>query len=356
VMPDRFAHPGAFALLLLLAPVLWLWARAAHARLALPHPPGDLSIRPTLRTRLRWFPAFLRIAALTLLVVAIARPQDVSGKTRTSTEGIAIELVLDRSGSMDEPAADGRQQMRKIDMVKRVLADFVVGGEGGLGGRDGDMIGLIAFARYADTVCPLVRAHEALVELAEDIDVVRVRSEDGTAIGEALALAAARLQKAEEETLRLQSKDEAPADFTIKGKVIILLTDGVNNAGAIDPLAAAQLASEWGITIYTIGIGGGDRYITMPGPFGDRRVPIGSSLDEGAMRAIAEATGGQYFAASDEQSLRNVYAQIDRLEKTEINTIEFTNVDELFAPLATFAVLAAGLEFLLACTFFRRIP
>lgn len=354
-MPDRFANPWAFALVLLLAPALWSMARAAHARLALPTPPEVVRARPTLRTRTRWIPGLLRLAAIALLIVAIARPQDVSGQTKTSTEGIAIELVLDRSSSMDEPVADNAGPTRKIDMVKSVLEDFVTGGEGGLKGRDGDMIGLISFARYADTVCPLVRNHETLVELANDVDIVTIRSEDGTAIGEAIALAAARLRKAEEETQRLADTEENP-EFTIKGKVIVLLTDGVNNQGAIDPLQAARLAAEWGIRIYTIGIGGGQRYVTMQGPFGDRRVPVGSSLDENALRAIADATGGQYFAAGDERSLREVYAQIDRLEKTEINTVEYTNVDERFGALAIGALLAGALEFFLACTLFRRVP
>jgi len=181
---------------------------------------------------------------------------------------------------------------------------------------------------------------------------VRRRAEDGTAIGEALALGAARLRKAEEEVRRRSGS--ASDDFEIRGKIIILLTDGANNAGAIDPLEAARLAGEWGIRIYAIGIGE-DRASALGGLFNDLRMRLGG-VDERTLEGIAEATGGAFYRATDGASLREVYREIDRLEKSRIETVEFTNIDERFAPFAAAAACLLAMEVFLTCTLLRRLP
>lgn len=379
-MIDRLANPEALALLALIPIALWSFARRRRTRasLALPAPPGR-SLPRTLRARLLWLLPLLRIASLIALTLALARPQSISGQTKTRTEGVAIQIVVDRSGSMDEPMDDHGREARKMDVVTRVLEQFIVGGEG-LEPREGDMLGLIAFARYADTICPLVRGRDAVAGLVSTLDTVKQRSEDGTAIGDALALAAARLRRAEEELAarRDDSLLASPAAipnpanpaadtadttaaatdsaFTIKSKVILLVTDGVNNAGVEDPLEVARLAAEWGIKVYVIGVGAGQRYVTMQTFAGEQRVPVGPSLDEPALREIARATGGQYFPASDAQTLTDIYEQIGQLERSEIHVLEYDDVQELFTPLAIAAAACLALELLLAATWLRRGP
>ncbi len=368
-MIDRLANPEALALLALLPVAIWALVRRRRRRaaLSLPTPPGR-SLPRTLRTRLTWLLPTLRLATLLTLTFALARPQSVSGQTKTRTEGVAIQIVVDRSGSMDEPMDDLGREARKMDVVTRVLERFIVGGDG-LEPRDGDMLGLIAFARYADTICPLVRGRDAVAGLVRTLDTVKQRSEDGTAIGDALALAAARLRRAEEELAARRDDsltiNAAPANgsdsnpdsgFFIKSKVILLVTDGVNNAGTEDPLQVARLAAEWGIKVYVIGVGAGQRFVTMQTFAGEQRVPVGPSLDENSLRDIAQATGGQYFPASDAQSLRDIYEQIGKLERSEIHVLEFDDVRELFTPLAIAAAACLALELLLAATWLRRGP
>jgi Ca-activated chloride channel family protein len=356
---DRFALPIALALILAAPLVLTLLLRRGRSTpltLALA-PSADDTIPSTWRTSLRWVPAALRAIALALLAVAIARPQSVEGRTQTSTEGIAIQIVVDRSGSMREGMPTPAGDARKMDVVKQVLLAFIAGNEElGLKGRDGDLVGLIGFARYADTLSPLIRAHEPLIQLAKDIDTVTLRAEDGTGIGDALALAAARLKSAEEEVLRARKNrtDDADPDFRIKSKVIVLITDGLNNAGSMDPDQAAALAKEWGVKIYAIGVGG--QMLTVNSPFGPRRIPVGSSFDDAALRRIADATGGRAFIADSAAALVDVVREIDSLERSAIRSVEHVNTDELFMPLAIAALVALGIELALANLVFRSLP
>lgn len=246
--------------------------------------------------------------------------------------------------------------MTKLEGVKMVVRDFVLGsaqGDGEMRGRQGDLVGVIAFGTYADTICPLVRDTTAVAELINDIQIPRRNNEQGTAIGEALALAAARLRDAETEIAKRAGNDAETPGFVVKGKVVILLTDGVNSAGEIEPMAAANLAAEWGIRVYTIGVGGNGR--TMRTPFGTRRIP-GGGIDERTLSAIAQTTGGRFFRANSERSLREIYSAIDELERTEIDTVEFTNADELFSPFAMIAGALLVSELLLSMTVFRRLP
>jgi Ca-activated chloride channel family protein len=370
---DRFAWPWAFWLLVIPAVIAaWALVRRFGA-----HRPGVVyssgtrldGIRPTLRQRLAGLPLLLRLAVLSLLIVAFARPQHELGRTKTSTEGIAMQLVIDRSGSMDEPMDYDGRRVRRIDVVKDVASEFLIGNGDDLKGREGDLVGMIAFASYADTIAPLTQSPELVAELLEPVDVARLRTESGTAIGDALALALARLKRAEEEIgaaqreLEAEAGVDAPASgsgesnasdrdtFTIKGKAVILLTDGENNAGSIQPMQAAALARDWGIRVYTIGIGEGRSMV-----LGGMRVPVGGGADARTLSAIADATGGKFWAASDAAALREVYAEIDRLETTRIETQQLTDYQEAFTPFAVAALALLALEVFFRTAVLRRAP
>jgi Ca-activated chloride channel homolog len=354
---NHLGTPLALALLAALPVLAWFLFRRRRSAVLFTSSRLATRLRPTWRTRLRWLPAAMRLACLALLIFALARPQETSGQTRTSTEGVAIQLVIDRSGSMREPLDLSGQEISKIDLVKRVVGDFVQGNGKDLKGRPGDMIGLITFGRYADTLAPLSRSHEPLLQAAGQIQLALTRGEDGTAIGEGLALAAARLKRAEEEVSRTKSKDGAKPEFTIKSKVVILLTDGQNNAGQVSPQEATELAKQWGIRVYTIGVGAGERYTVMHSPlFGDQRVRVGSDIDEKMLTDIAEATGGKYWPAESGESLIKAYAAIDDLEKTRIDSTEYTSYTERFAPFAAAGGILILTELLLASTALRRSP
>ncbi len=351
----NLAHPALLVVLGLLPVVAVLHARAQRAGVAPISTTGPLARRaPSPRTSLRWVPIALRLGCGALLVVALARPRESKGWTTTSTEGLAIQIVLDRSGSMREPM--DATEVSKSTVARRTLADFVRGDGKDLKGRTGDMIGLIAFARYADTVSPLARVHQPLLDAAARIEPVEVRQEDGTAIGDALALAAARLKRADEDVTRQTPVDGRAPDFQIKSKVVILMTDGQNNAGEASPYDAADQARAWGIRVYTIGVGAGERTVTMSTPFGPQKMSVGSDVDERLLTKIASTTGGAYFAADSPTALRDAYAAIDRLEKTKIDATEHTAYTERFAPFGAGALALLALELLIANTYLRRVP
>jgi len=341
----RLADP--WLLLLLLVPVaLGFWRRRRRGPAALisaaeiPAAAGR-----TWRTRLRGLPGALRLAAIALLAVGLARPQAGFGVVRTSADGVAIMMVLDRSSSMNGAIGAGSSQTTRFIAAQNAFSSFVLGDGRTLEGRPHDLVGMIAFARYPETIAPLSRATDAVAALASSVNTAEQRAEDGTAIGDAVALAAARLRNAEknlaERNEQADDDEEADPDFTIKSKVIILLTDGENNAGDADPIRAARLAAEWGIKIYAVGITG-DRSITLPG--GQRRRLPGSGADDGVLRRLAESTGGFYRPVEDAGALRAVYEEIDQLEKTEIRTREYTNYDERFPPIILAALAALALE------------
>jgi Ca-activated chloride channel family protein len=297
--------------------------------------------------------------------LALARPRKGTVLSEISTEGVAIEAVVDRSSSMRAEMAYGGQKLNRLQVVKKVLADFVAGDNKGLKGRTGDLIGLITFAGYADTVCPLVLSHNVVNEFLKQTEIVTLRSEDGTAIGDGIALAAARLKKAEEELQQRnaslgiggQGDEEATrSGFEIKSKVIILLTDGQNNRGDYDPLEAAELAKKWGIKVYTIGIGSGQAFQTVQTPLGTYRMPTQDDLDEKLLEDIAEKTGGFYSRADDAAALRDVVERIDALEKTEVTSAQYTQYAEHFGRWTMPALVLLVLEMLASCTIFRKIP
>jgi Ca-activated chloride channel family protein len=282
-----------------------------------------------------------------------------------STEGVAIEVVADRSGSMQAEMDYFGEKLNRFEVVKKVFSDFIAGNKKGLTGRSGDLIGLITFARFADTTCPLVLSHNVLLEFLKKTEIVRLRSEDGTAIGDAIALAAARLKKAEEEIQQRKARliesgeqvaGEQEGGFVIKSKVIILLTDGMNNAGRYDPLEAAGLAKKWGIKIYSIGIGSAQAYTTIQTPLGIYKMPTGQNLDEGLLKAIAEKTSGFYGRADDAETLVKIVEKINELEKTKVKSIQYAQYTERFGPWTLGALLVLVLEILAGCTVFRKIP
>jgi len=307
--------PWALLLLLILPVAAYLTRR--KRRTAAVRFPSLTDMKASLiswRLRLRPILKLLRVSCLVLLIIALARPRKGTKISETATEGVAIEVVADRSGSMQAEMDYRGKKLNRLETVKGVLAEFIKGNEKDLSGRSSDLVGLVTFARYADTKCPLVHSHDVLLEFLRQTEIVKMRAEDGTAIGDALALAAARLKKAEEEIeqrmARLGLADQADtaneAGFRIKSKVIILLTDGINNAGQYSPLEAAQLAKDWGIKIYTIGIGSAQAYTTIQTMLGTYKVPTQDNIDEGLLKAIAENTGGFYGRAGDAKALHKI--------------------------------------------------
>ncbi|MDA8160358.1 MAG: VWA domain-containing protein [Desulfobacteraceae bacterium] len=351
----RFATPLALLGLLVLPGLGLLWRRGRGRGLLF----SDLGLLlPTeavsWRLRLRRLPVYLRLLALILLIVALARPQAGIEKVRDVSRGVAIEMVVDRSGSMgNEMNFEGRKSSR-LEVVKQVFAEFVNGNRRELKGRPADLIGMVSFDRYPETVCPLTLAHGVL---AGFIKTIRVAAQDSpnnrTAIGDAIALAAARLHTAEQTLAR--QVGEGGKTYTIKSKIIILLTDGQNNAGRYAPEEAAQLAKKWGIKIYAIGVGG-DGVVKVDTLFGTQLVRTGEGVDRQTLEQIAKITGGSFWMAQDGQALRAVYREIDHLEKSEVESVRYLDYREYFVPLAAAALILLLLEAVLRCTLFRRLP
>ncbi|MCP4710002.1 MAG: VWA domain-containing protein, partial [Planctomycetes bacterium] len=295
------------------------------------------------------------------------RPQQGSQYHEISTKGVALELVVDRSGSMKAQMGYEGKQLTRLEVVKQVLNDFIRGGNG-LDGRPNDLTGLVTFARYADTICPPVQGqtHDALLELLKQTQVTPDGSaENATSIGDAIALAAARLKTIEEEMtqrnarlkagLELEKGEDFKPEYEIQSKAMVLLTDGRNNAGDYDPMEAAELAKNWGIKIYTIGIGGGEALMRRQDMFGFL-MSSGQELDEGLLKSVAESTGGFYSRASDGEALREICDRIDQEEKTEIESIEYSRYEERFSLLALAALMVLAMEIIMSCTVFRKIP
>jgi len=358
--------PWALILLLVLPVMAYLMLRRkGTAAVRFPSLVDIKSCMVSWRIRFRPLLTIARLLCVALLIVALARPRKGTVLSEISTEGVAIEAVVDHSGSMKTEMDYYGDKLNRLEVVKKVLSDFIEGDKKDLKGRSNDLIGLISFARYADTKCPLVHSHNVLIEFLKKTEIVRIRNEDGTAIGDAIALGAARLQKAEEEIqLRRQQlissgekiSDADESGFKIKSKVMILLTDGINNAGQYDPLEAADLAKKWGIKIYTIGIGSSQAYTTIQTPLGTYKMPTGQQLDETLLEAIAESTGGFYGRADDAKALRSIVEKIDELEKTEVKSVQYTQFAEHFGPWTLTALLVLAAEMLASCTIFRKIP
>lgn len=356
--PGRIHWESPAALVLLAIPlillVMMVVRRRSVPRAGLPLSLEQLSGRPprSVRQRLLWIPKVMFLASVVCLILALARPQLGEGRVVTSTDAIAIQMVVDRSGSMGRQMMLQGAPMSRIDVVKSVLKDFLLGNSRDLAGRANDLIGLVTFARFAETSCPLVRDHRAVVELAQSLQIAQQRYEDGTAIGDGLALAAARLRTAEDDLKNRRGLTQGE-DFQIKSKIIVLLTDGDNNAGDKDPIDSAKLCAEWGIKVYTIGIGGGGFQIIRT-PYGQERLPIPDEIDERTLKRIAEITGGVYRKAQDGEALRNIYAEIDALERSSVKTIDYVEYKELFPALGVAALALLILRACLEASVLRR--
>ena len=275
----------------------------------------------------------VRFIVITLLIVTLARPQLSQSREHRFAEGIDILLVLDISESM---RAEDFEGMNRIQTAKSVINAML---QKRLTHRENDRIGLVVFAGESFTLCPLTLDYQVLAELLGDVKIGQL--EDGTAIGDALATATQRLRASESKT-----------------KVVILLTDGENNAGSINPGTAASLAQSFGIKIYTIGMGkeGGARIPYADMTFGKRYREVLTYLDEDSLKQIAQTTKGRYFRAIDTQSLKQIYAEIDRFEKTEFKTVNTVAYKELATYFLIPAVLLLGIEILLSNTVLRKIP
>lgn len=372
----RFQFPWAFLILPLFALLVWLsLSRRQGGGLSFSSVRIAAASGSTLRTRLRRFPLALRAIAVLLLTIGLARPQQGREEVRDVSKGIAIEMVVDRSGSMGQEYVYQGQRLNRLDVVKKLFKEFVLGNGKDLKGRPNDLIGMVDFARYADTRCPLTLSHGALDRFIDSIQLVSRKNEDGTAIGDALALAAARLKTADQLVASMMAKTmvagagerhprEVSAlsatvpgkDYQIKSKVIILLTDGQNNAGKRSPVEAARLAKEWGIKVYAIGIGGRESFVTIHTPLGDYKVPGGPGADEPTLKAIADETGGAFWLAESAAKLHDVYQEIDKLERTEIESVRHIDYAERFVPFVLAGLALLFLEQVLVSTVLRRIP
>jgi Ca-activated chloride channel family protein len=333
-------EPWSLLLALLAVPV-FLASRRAPGRVLV----SSIRALPAARgwrTRLSFLPDALLALALVGLAVALAGPRAGDRSTRVHREGIAIVMAVDTSGSMRalDLSSPGEERTR-LDAVKAVSRQFVQGG-GGLRGRPDDEVGLVTFARYADTRCPLTLDHSQFAAIAEASRIVTRGDEDGTSIGDALALSVERLRA-------------APA----RSKVIVLLTDGVNNAGAVDPQAAARMAEEAGVKVYTIGAGtNGVAPVRVTDPFTGQSVLRGMpvEIDEALLQEIASTTGGQYFRATDAAALRQIYGQIDRLERTRVAEDRFLAYREYYGWMVALAMVSSAAALGLRGTWLRRLP
>ena len=282
---------------------------------------------PTWRQRLQILPLVFRLLAIAGIVVALARPQSSSSGQNVTTEGIDIVIAFDISSSM---LAEDLKPNR-IESAKKVAEQFI-------DGRPNDRIGLVIFSGESFTQCPLTTDHAVLKNLFHGIQSGMLV--DGTAIGEGLATAVSRIK-----------------DSKSKSKVIILLTDGVNNLGSVAPVTAGEIAKTFGIRVYTIGVGTkGMAPYPVKTPFGIQYQNMEVQIDEEILKQIAVETGGQYFRATSTTSLKNIYSDIDRLEKTKMAVSEFRHKTEEFYPLILFAVLLLGLEVLLRYSLLKSLP
>jgi Ca-activated chloride channel family protein len=326
----KFAHPEFFWLLLILPVMVYFHFWKEERRTSDYRFPavGYLKgLEKTWRIRFRHVPFILRALAVSLLILVMARPQKFDAETKRKVEGIDIILCLDTSTSM---AAEDLKPNR-LEAAKQVAQDFVKG-------RSSDRIGIVPFAAESFTQCPLTTDYSIVVNLLGDIRMGMV--EDGTAIGMALGTSINRLRESE-----------------AKSKVIILLTDGQNNRGELDPVTAGQAAAALGIRVYTIGVGThGFAPYPIETVFGKRYQNVPVAIDEDMMKEIAKTTGGRYFRATDEKVLRHIYQEIDRMERTQINVEEYRRVAEVFSPYLLGALVFLFLEMALSLTGLRKLP
>ncbi|MDR1102431.1 MAG: VWA domain-containing protein [Tannerella sp.] len=326
-----FANPAYLYLLLLLIPLIgwYVWkTRRNQASLQISSSRMFVPSRTnTWKVYLRHLPYVLRMAAVAFLIVVLARPQSTDNWQNSTTEGIDIMLAVDISSSM--LAQDLKPN--RLEAAKNVASAFI-------SGRPNDNIGLVVFSGESFTQCPLTTDHAVLLNLFKDIHSGMI--EDGTAIGLGLANAVSRIK-----------------DSQARSKVIILLTDGSNNRGEIAPVTAAEIARTFGIRVYTVGAGTkGEAPYPFQTAFGIKYQNIPVDIDEPTLKQIAATTGGQYFRATDNASLRAIYTEIDQMEKTKISVQEFSKKQEEYRDIALLVFALLLLEMILRYTLFKKIP
>lgn len=325
-----FANPGYLWLLLLLIPIIvWyiLRQQKGSASLEISSTAPFNNIPRSYKTYLRHLPIILRCGAIAALIVAVARPQTSDSWASKSTEGVDIVVALDISTSM--LARDFKPD--RVEAAKDVAAQFI-------SGRIHDNIGLVIFAGESFTMCPMTTDHAALINLLNGVECGMIK--DMTAIGNGLATSINRIK-------------EGPA----KSKTIILLTDGTNNAGEISPITAAEIAKTYGIRVYTIGIGTkGMAPYPFQTPYGIDYQNVEVEIDEVTLRDIARITGGEYFRATNKNVLKDVFKEIDKLEKTKLSVTEYSKREEVYLIYAVIAMLLLAFEIILRNTILKNIP
>ena len=326
-----FANPTSLYLLLLLIPLIgWYIYKLSKSQASMQVSSSEVFQLPEARSwkiYLRHVPFLLRMVLIALLIVVLARPQSTNSWQNSSTEGIDIMLAMDISSSM--LAQDLKPN--RLEAAKDVAASFI-------NGRQNDNIGLVVFAAESFTQCPLTTDHTVLLNLFKDIQPGIIQ--DGTSIGLGLANAVSRIK-----------------DSQAKSKVIILLTDGVNNAGEIAPVTASEIAKTFGVRVYTIGVGTqGEAPYPFQTAFGIQYQNVPVEIDEPTLKQIAATTGGQYFRATDNASLKAIYEEIDQMEKTKISVQEFSKKQEEYMQWALLVLLLLLVEVLLKNTLLRNIP
>ncbi len=326
-----FANPSYLYLLLLLIPLIawYVWKiNKTQASIQMSSSAAfDVPQAKSFKVYLRHVPFVLRMLAIALLIVVLARPQSTNSWQNTSTEGIDIMMSIDISTSM---LAEDLKPNR-LEAAKDVAASFI-------NGRPNDNIGLVLFAGESFTQCPLTIDHTVLLNLFKDIQTGMI--EDGTAIGVGLATAVTRIK-----------------DSQARSKVIILLTDGSNNMGQIAPATAAEIAKTFGIRVYAIGVGTqGEAPYPIQTAAGVRHVNLPVDIDEPTLKQISSITGGQYFRATNTESLKEIYAEIDQMEKTKISVQEYSKKQEEYKKWALFVFFLLLGEILLRNTVLRKIP
>jgi Ca-activated chloride channel family protein len=325
-----FAYPWVLYSLLLLPFIFyWYWRsrenRTPNINFSSLHMFGE--VPRSFKEKIVDVPYLLRILALAFLIIAFARPQTYSSGENIYTEGIDIAMVLDISGSM--LAEDFKPN--RLEAAKKVIDDFIKG-------RTTDKIGLVIFSGESFTQCPLTIDYSVLRNLLVEIKSGMIQ--DGTAIGNAIANGVNRLKESK-----------------AKSKVMILLTDGVNNAGQIDPLTAAQIAQNFGIRIYTVGVGTiGEAPYPFDTPFGRRYQMVPVEIDEALLKQISSITGGKYFRATNNRKLAQIYEEIDKLEKTRVEVTSYRHARELYAGWALGGLLILLFEFGLSQLYLRKLP
>jgi Ca-activated chloride channel family protein len=326
----RFAYPYALLALAVLPAVVWITLRR-RGRRSVGFPSLDLFLGAGLEASAwkRYGMLTLRVMLLALIALAVARPQTGRSEHTTHSEGVDIMLVLDASGSMQ---AQDFKPKNRLHVAKEVVKEFVAR-------REQDRIGLVAFAAHAITQCPLTLDYPVLSQLIDEVDIGML--EDGTAIGVALATACNRLRHSDAES-----------------RVVVLLTDGQNNAGSVDPTTAARVAAALGVKVYTVGVGTKGRApMPVSDPiFGKRLVSVEVDLDEETLTKIAEITDGRYFRATHRDELVEIYEQIDEMEKTRIEQQTFVNYTDKFFWFVLPALGIFVLELALGHTVLREVP